>query len=610
MSYKLKVLKDHPIGFWQLDDVAINATFDFNDILANFNTYQDLLDGYSQYSNINFIAMDNSGCNNNGLYVGDFNNSTQHFPLSPGGQYSIDITSTKNIEFPIVNSYYKDLAEGGFATKYYNDNDFTLECWIDPDITTDNITTIFGDAENGIGIFWQNGNIIFKLDQDQLEYTIPFLNQSLHIVCVYAISNAYIYVNGEIVAYKSLSSNLFTNESVLFKCGPTEDIADVFLADDFAIYRYALSSSQILDHYQDKGYTIPSQIVNPDNGELFEFYDNGLRTSFKYSYPLNKSWQNFLTNDLYYDDVEEYIQVAKTEQTEIKEIIFTDVISMPTGIPMDSSKIEWYGDNGIIVESSLDDITYEECKNGEAIPQYKYSNFNEQRFFYLKITIVSPDSSKYLPRLYSLSTYFYDTQIMYSQNGSSYISKINDCDYYLGLNKYPIMTKDVRNGILVPENSGFYINPFRAYQSIEFFYTPSSISKSGLLLSDDTEYSWNQNGSINKTNIESIYINGQDMTAATNISSVFTANNLHHVVINLTSPDSNIFTINYKSTGSVKSIYQYMSFYQENLNNNQILEHYNLYTSKSIYQSPGSVLTLSENSVNLYNNDWLVIQNA
>ena len=38
MSYKTKILKDHPIGFWQLDDVAVNPFFDFTDILDRFNT--------------------------------------------------------------------------------------------------------------------------------------------------------------------------------------------------------------------------------------------------------------------------------------------------------------------------------------------------------------------------------------------------------------------------------------------------------------------------------------------------------------------------------------------------------------------------------------------
>jgi hypothetical protein len=199
---------------------------------------------------------------------------------------------------------------------------------------------------------------------------------------------------------------------------------------------------------------------------------------------------------------------------------------------------------------------------------------------------------------------------MYSKNGSSYLSKINNFDYYLGLNKYPILYRDIRNGILIPENSGFNINTATSKQSIEFFYTPGTISKSGMLYSENTEYSWNENGSINKTNIDSIYVNGLEVTLELNINQIFTKNNLHHVVINLIEPDPSLITINYKSSGSMKALYQYMSFYEYKLSHNQIIEHYNLYTSKSIYQSSGSAMAMSENSVDVYNNDWLVIQNV
>jgi hypothetical protein len=655
MSYKLKILKDYPIGFWQLDDVAINAEFNFTDILENFNSYQDLLDNYNQYGSINYIATDSSGCGNDGLYIGNFNNSKQHIPLSPGGQYAIDITSSKSIEFPIINSYYQQQAPGGFATKYYNDNDFTLECWISPEIITDNLTTIFGDASKNIGIFWKNGNIIFKLDTDQIEYTIPFINKSFHIVCVYSVNQAFIYLDGELVVSKNLTSNLFTNSEILLKCGPTQNLKDVFLVDDIAIYRYSLSQKQILDHYNDKGYTIPSQIASPDDGEIFEFYDNNINTSFRYSYPLNKSWEYFLTPDLYYDENNNYIQLLKTDSLMSKVIILTDTITIPAGIPMDSSKIEWYGDNGIIVATSIDGETYQRCYNGESIPQYSYSDFSTEKLIYLKIIITSEDTSRYLPKLKNLSIYFYNEQIMYSKNGGSYLSKIDNCNYYLGLNKYPIISKDKRNGILVPYGSGFNINTQNNINSIEFFYTPldslpgfkaeitnissstnniinaeiNSISSESPLSSAQTtdlailstgclilqelsgvEYSYGESGIITSSGISSIYVNGVNKTGETNILNVFTKNNLHHVVINFEEPITGQITFNHNGTESAKALYQYMSLYQNNLSLNTINNHFNLYTGKQAYQTLGVTLAMSENSVNLYNNDWLVIQNV
>jgi len=616
MSYRLKVLKDNPLGFWQLDDLAINPSFDFTDILEKFDTYQDLLDAYQEYGNINYFAEDSSGCANYGLYVGDFNNSSKHFPLSPGGNYSVEITSDKSINFPIVNSYYKENASGGFGTASYGDNDFTLECWVSTQINDTALTTIFADNSKGIGIFYEKGNIVFKLDQERLEYTLPITNKAIHIACVYLVTEAHIYIDGNLRVSKLISSNPFTNTEILLTTGPTEDAADKFLIDDVAIYRYGLSNTKILDHYSNDSYTSPVQISQVDNGELFEFYDTDISKVFSYSYPFNRSWQELITEDLYYDQTNQYIQIKKGEALTSKVVVLQDTIYLPAATTMNSSKIDWFGDNGIVVETSSDGVNYSTCANGESIPQYKSSQFNSSRVLNIKITITSTDISKYLPKLYYLNISFYNNQIMYSKNGSGYVSKIENLDYNLGSNKYPVISRDPRNGVLVQSNSGFNINIAELKQSIEFFYTPYSLNKSLLISSilngggASSEYSWNTNGSINKTNIDSIYVNGVDVSAQTLISNIFKVNDIHHVVINFTAPIYGVVTVNYKSSGSVKSLYQYISFYNGLLDYNKIINHYDLYTSRQSYQTSGSSITLSENSVNLYNNDWLVIQNS
>jgi hypothetical protein len=616
MSYKIKILKDHPVGFWQLDDVAVNPTFDFTDILDKYDTYQDLLDAYEEYGNINYLAEDSSGCSNFGLYAGDFNNNPKHFPLSPSGNHSVEITSSKSIEFPIVNSYYKNNAPGGFGTIYYGDNDFTLECWMYPEISTDSLTTILGDSTKNVGIFYENGNIIFKLGQEILEHTLPFINKSIHIACVYSVTEAHIYIDGNLCVSKLISSNPFTNNEILLTSGPTSDSDDKFLIDDVAVYRYGLPYVKILDHYSNHSHTNPSQISQTDNGEFFEFYDTDISKVFTYSYPFNRTWEELITDDLYYDQTNKYIQIKKGETFDSKTVILTDTIYLPAATIMDSSKIEWFGDNGITVQTSTDGINYSTCINGESIPQYNSSQFSTSKVLSIKITITSGNISKYLPRLYNLDIIFYNNKIMYSKNGSSYLSKIQGLDFYLGKDVYSIVNRDPRNGALVPENSGFKINLSELKQSIEFFYTPYSLNKSLLVSSivngagAASEYSWNTNGSINKTNIASIYVNGVDVSAQTLISNIFKVNDIHHVVINFTAPIYGEATVNYKSSGSVKSLYQYMSFYKELLDYNKIINHYDLYTSRQSYQTSGSSITLSENSVNLYNNDWLVIQNS
>jgi len=579
MSYSYKILKDHPIGFWELDDSTTTA-------------------------------IDISGCGNNGVYTGSLPSQTKIMPMVSGGQYSAKITSLSKIEFAIINDYYAQAAGGGFGTLDTADNEFTLECWILPKISSTNLTPIFIDLSNDLGIAWQNNNIIFVIGTETLEYTVPETNKSIYVVCKYSVNSASIYLDGNLAISKTITGVPFENTQVLLKSGPTQNSADEFLIDNPAVYRYSLSEKQIKDHYLSNQNTLPIQIAYPDNGEIFNIYDNGMRTSFTYSYPKDKSWKYFLTEDLTLGRSEEYIQLSKTDLLETKEVILKDIISMPSGISMDSSKIQWDGSSGISVYTSLDGVSYEQCENGYSIPQYKYSDFNQQRFFHLKIVVSSTDSSRYIPKLYSLSVNFYSEQIAYSKNGASYVYKIDNLDYSLGKEAYPILSMNKLNGVLVPNNSGFKVDLPYDTNSIEFFYTPSSILKSLLISSTGTEFSWADSGSISKTNISKIYVNGEDKTAQSNISNVLNSGYLNHIVIVFQAPISGDLVFNYKSTGSKKGSYQHITLYRDALDQNKAITHYNLYTGRSVYTSTASAMSMTERPPEIYNNDWIVIQNS
>jgi hypothetical protein len=515
-----------------------------------------------------------------------------------------------NIQFAIINDYYAQTAGGGFGTLDTADNEFTLECWILPKISSTNLTPIFIDSSNDLGIAWQNNNIIFVIGTETLEYTVPETNKSIYVVCKYSVNSASIYLDGNLAISKTITGVPFENTQVLLKSGPTQNSADEFLIDNPAVYRYSLSEKQIKDHYLSNQNTLPIQIAYPDNGEIFNIYDNGMRTSFTYNYPKDKSWQYFLTEDLTLGRSEEYIQLSKTDLLETKEVILKDIISMPSGISMDSSKIQWDGSSGISVYTSLDGVSYEQCENGYSIPQYKYSDFNQQRFFHLKIVVSSTDSSRYIPKLYSLSVNFYSEQIAYSKNGASYVYKIDNLDYSLGKEAYPILSMNKLNGVLVPNNSGFKVDIPYDTNSIEFFYTPSSILKSLLISSAGTEFSWADSGSISKTNISKIYVNGEDKTAQSNISNVLNSGYLNHIVIVFQAPISGDLVFNYKSTGSKKGSYQHITLYRDALDQNKAITHYNLYTGRSVYTSTASAMSVTEGSAEIYNNDWIVIQNS
>lgn len=622
MSYKYSVLSDHPILFYRSNNLSTNALLTYQDVLDTYGTYQAFEDAFPNYRAASTnIIQDSSPCNNDGGYTGIIDSSI--LPLIAGETHAIKIDIDNSISVSTEYDYNESTAAGGFGTLSTSDNDFTLEAWFYPSFTTTNITPIIGDLTENVGLFYDKGNITFAIDSDEITYTLPYLNKAYYIVATYNGESIFLYIDKELVARKDLSGFVFSNTTLSLSVGPTLNSGDYFLINSIAAYRYALSQSQINFHYNISQPIPAIQIVTPEAGELFEFYDNAISTQFSHSYPANKSWDYFLTDDLYYDINNNYIQIAKGTGIS-KTVVLEDFITIPSGPTMDDSRIEWNGDNGITVETSIDGITYQSCINGQSIPQYKLGTgtFDSSRSLYLKITLSTTDNSKYLPILYSLSMSFYNNQIMYAQNAGSYFSKlenlagVTELEVDLSNELYPILSRDDRNGLRTVQDSGFYINTTKLVKTIEFFYTPNALTDSGLVssLADTTyfasNYSWRNSGTVSKSNISAIYVNGVNKTSQTNVSNVFKLGELHHVVIVFSDPISDKIKFNHSQYGAVSALYQNISLYPDAFNSANALLHYNFYLGADTTILDDSSLTMTENAVEYYNNDWLVIQNV
>ena len=329
MSYQLKVIKDYPIGFWPLDESSGTT------------------------------ASDISGCGNSGTYVGGL--STGLIPLVSGGANGSIITNTKYITLPVTKDYYGSTADGGFADTNSSDNAFSLEVWVYPKITTTGLTTLFADSTANVGIFYEKGNIVFKLESERLDYTLPHISQSHHIVATYSITEMSLYVDGKFATSKSLTDYKFTNETITLKLGPTGNSSDSFIVDAPAVYRYALGLDKIIEHQTYSGTTSPLQVSYPDGGTLFEIYDDSVSKQFNFAYPANRSLEIFSSEDLIYNTEEKCLEIQKTASAASKSVVVVDAIAIPAGFDLDSSKIEWNGDNGVSVRTSTDGTAWEEC---------------------------------------------------------------------------------------------------------------------------------------------------------------------------------------------------------------------------------------------------------
>jgi hypothetical protein len=621
MSYKNAVLADYPIAYYKLDETAISAINDYAELLEVYTTYTQVESLIPTYNYLLYpVANDYSGYNNNAVYNGAPENGL--LTLVPGNLVSSKITNQQSVTYSAVKDYTGSTGAGGFATVYNSDNDFTLEGWIYPKFTTTNKTPIFADATENVGIFYEKGNLTFAVDSKEITYTVPYLNKSLYVVATYTNDSISLYIDGKLVINKSISDFAFTNTSVSLNSGPTLNANDSFLINSFAIYRYALNPTQIETHYNSAQLLPSIQIAEPDQGRMFEIYDTNITTQFKYSYPANKPWINFVNQDLYYNESDDALEILQTSTATSKTVILDDFITIPLGPDMDSSKIEWDGTNGITVQTSLDNITYTSCTNGMPIPGYKLNSFSANRILYLKITLQTTDASKFIPKLDNFSITFYNNQLVYSSNSPDRIytlegeSGVSNYDISFGNKIYPVLSRDDRNGIKMAQNSGFNLMTNKLIRTIEFFYTPSALTDSKLISSSAgtsyfaSNYSWITAGTISKTNISAIYVNGLNKSSKTLISDVFKTGELHHVVLVFTNPISDKITFNHSASGSVPALYQNITLYEAQFDSTKAVQHYDLYTKDSATLLSDSLFSMTENSFQYYNNDWLVVQNS
>lgn len=635
MSYKYSVIKDNPIGFWFLDEQSGTT------------------------------ATDISGCGNNGTYL--LAPSTFPLPLTYGGVNSVEITSTQSIIFPLSYDYNGINRGTPIANKSYSYNSFSIETFIYPKSLSSAIQPIVADTSNGIGVFANNNGVTFCLNglsdlENRLDYAVTNFERAIHLVCVYSINNLSIYIDGEEKVSKSISDFNFTNTSLNLKAGPTTSSSNKFLIDSVAIYRYPLSLDQIKKHY-DLSQTIGFiNVTIPDEAEIFNIYDNNISTKFQYSYPAKKSWQQLTVDGLEYNSFKNTIGIP-AGQGDSQSVYFEDFIFIPSAYQIDSSKIEWVATSGVSVYTSTDGITYVQCENNSGIPQYGNSNsadtFDESYSLYIKVLFETTNDQIFNPLMESLTVKFYGSHILYAVNSNSYISQIiNDDLYparaYVGDKQHSFLSRNKNGGISSKPNSGFALNIKNLTKSIEFFYTPKTLSQSGLIYRPDisiTElsgglyntnysgldivdggihnstylttydagnalldagvfYGWSSNGTISKDNILKIYVNSVDKTSQTNVSNVFSAGEISHVVIVFEDEIMNTVKLNYSLDGSNEAQYQYIGLYQQELDQSLVSEHYHIYINggPTIIEEPS--FSMTENSIEVYDNDWLVIQNV
>ena len=580
MSYKNTVLNDFPNSFYLLDEVQSGSFEDYIELLSQFATYQALLDSGLTYAGINGMPVyDYSGNLNNGFASSA--SSKQLMPIISGGIRGTEVTS-------ITEIYYEPK---GIATKYYKDNSFSIEAWCA--LPANNVSaTIVGDPLIDTGIFYENGNIVFKVGTNKVEHTVSNA-QAIHVVGIFQSNLLSLYVNGSLVDTESLTSYQFSNELSSFKSGPC---TGRLVIDSVAFYRYALSGTQILNHYNEGTKEVNvSQIVSIDGGYLFSMNTESIQRRFSYTYPVSKLWGELDISAEYLSSDQSYVYIP--ESTGAKSFSFTDHFIVPDYLGITTSQIHWENDvKGILVEASIDNLTWQTCVNGSPLPYFNKNDNQISDIIYLRVTLSSDDSSRYLPVLNSLDIAFYNSKNFYSDNSGYYAS--SSYDYALPKVNSKTLSYNKNNGLIMYDGHGFSLNGIPSVNSVELIFTPQ-YDQNVLVSGASQIYEWALSGAITNTGISSIYVNGINRTSETNVWDFMTVNTPHHIVINFTTAATSIkFNQNHNDSKSgLGHMYNNVAIYENALSVNSILNHHLLYTGNTINLISDTSFSISESSL-------------
>ena len=580
MSYKNTVLNDFPNSFYLLDEVQSGSFEDYIELLSQFATYQALLDSGLTYAGINGMPVyDYSGNLNNGFASSA--SSKQLMPIISGGIRGTEVYSATEV-------YYEPK---GIATKYYKDNSFSIEVWCA--LPANNVSaTIVGDPLIDTGIFYENGNIVFKVGTNKVEHTVSNA-QAIHVVGIFQSNLLSLYVNGSLVDTESLTSYQFSNELSSFKSGPC---TGRLVIDSVAFYRYALSGTQILNHYNEGTKEVNvSQIVSIDGGYLFSMNTESIQRRFSYTYPVSKLWGELDISAEYLSSDKSYVYIP--ESTGAKSFSFTDHFIVPDYLGITTSQIHWENDvKGILVEASIDNLTWQTCVNGSPLPYFNKNDNQISDIIYLRVTLSSDDSSRYLPVLNSLDIAFYNSKNFYSDNSGYYAS--SSYDYALPKVNSKTLSYNKNNGLIMYDGHGFSLNGIPSVNSVELIFTPQ-YDQNVLVSGASQIYEWTLSGAITNTGISSIYVNGINRTSETNVWDFMTVNTPHHIVINFTTAATSIkFNQNQNDSKSgLGHMYNNVAIYENALSVNSILNHHLLYTGNTINLISDTSFSISESSL-------------
>jgi hypothetical protein len=583
MSYKYTVLKDNPVAFFLLDEVRSGEAGVYSNLTTLYPTYQALKDNGVSYAAVSGLPIiDYTGNSMEGYAINT--SAMEVLPIIGAGIRGTEINEDAQISLKAL----------GLGMNRNPDGAFAFEIWFSPDKDDNAEYLVMGDAENSIGLFYKNENIIFKCSPTHSVWHKVTKNEVMHVVGMFSKDKISLYVNGEIVSESPVNGFKFTNTSLNLSLGPANP-GKKFIVDSAAIYAYEIEEAKILNHYR-AGYkeTKYSQIVYSNNGILFSLNSASIRPDISYRYPGVKTLEELISGDAYYNSEYNRIEFEETDLIETKTFSFQERLYISNPEDIVSSKICYGQDvDNILVEIQIPNQPWAVCKNNSPMPYYNKNQNSGSPILDIRVTMTTQDSSFDLPYFDKLEIDMYLNKDFYADNSGSKIHSAYD--YAVGQYNYPVRMQNKYNGLSMYSGHGFSVDLSIEPRTIEMFFTPRA-GQNVLFSSASSSIKWAANGVITKAGISAIYVNGINRTSETNISTFLLNDISHHILIVLAQPALNIkFNQNQLDTEyGTSNLYNNIAFYEKAFTSAEAISNYRLYCSDNskVITDPG--VTISE----------------
>ena len=307
MSYKLRVLNDSPLGFWQIN--TLNGLF-YNSPGVNYNASNELYNSI-EANYFDDLTYNYNVANQNITSVISINDVLPVVTSSNNDGFiqGAKVLSTSQIDILNSNNKYKMFYQGT------EDLPYSIEFWLSFDNNPpvdNNIITITSSSATAGKISVNNDKIYFTVyDSNNTAYTVSkqvtTWDSQNHILATYSKGHLNILVNSIADNSLTLPDNFLflvstaDASNVKYSIGPAS-ASSPFIMNSLAFYDYALSNNLIKSHMVwGTNDSSPQTYVKQTSGYFFDIKDNESMFSYKKDFKNVANYKQGFINNLITD---------------------------------------------------------------------------------------------------------------------------------------------------------------------------------------------------------------------------------------------------------------------------------------------------------------------